>query len=146
MHSIRLAQTADVDAIIALHQIPRHESDRESFIRRSITSKSCYAVIDDGLPIGYAVLEYTFYENGFISVLYLDSKYRRKGIGEELLRYLETVCKTPKLFTSTNQSNAAMQSLLTKLDYVPSGVIHNLDEGDPELVYFKKLNRQQDPR
>lgn len=29
------------------------------------------------------------------------------------------------------------QSLLTKLDYVLSGVIHNLDEGDPEIVYFK---------
>jgi hypothetical protein len=30
-----------------------------------------------------------------------------------------------------------MQSLLAKLDYVPSGVIHNLDEGDPEIVYFQ---------
>jgi hypothetical protein len=32
-----------------------------------------------------------------------------------------------------------MQSLLAKLNYVPSGVIHNLDAGDPELVYFKRL-------
>jgi hypothetical protein len=32
-----------------------------------------------------------------------------------------------------------MQSLLAKLGYVPSGIIYNLDEGDPELVYFKQL-------
>jgi len=32
-----------------------------------------------------------------------------------------------------------MQSLLAKLEYVLSGVIHNLDEGDPEIVYFKRL-------
>lgn len=32
-----------------------------------------------------------------------------------------------------------MQSLLAKLDYVESGVIHNLDEGDPEIVYFKRF-------
>ena len=145
MHSIRLARAADIDAITVLHQAPRHDSDRAAFIRRSIAGKGCYVAIDGGLPIGYAVLEYSFYENGFVSVLYLDSRYRRRGIGEELMRHLENVCRTPKLFTSTNQSNTAMQSLLAKLDYVPSGVIHNLDEGDPELVYFKRLNRQQDP-
>jgi GNAT superfamily N-acetyltransferase len=143
MHSIRLAEATDVDAIIALHQVPRHNSDRAPFIRRSIAGKGCYVAIDEGLPIGYAVLEYSFYDNGFISVVYLDAKYRRKGIGEELMRHLERVCRTPKIFTSTNQSNTAMQSLLAKLDYLPSGVIHNLDEGDPELVYYKRLNRRQ---
>jgi hypothetical protein len=29
--------------------------------------------------------------------------------------------------------------LLAKLDYLPSGRIDNLDEGDPELVYVKYL-------
>ena len=46
----------------------------------------------------------------------------------------------PKLFTSTNRSNAPMQSLLAKLGYRPSGVIENLDEGDPELVYMKHVS------
>ena len=32
-----------------------------------------------------------------------------------------------------------MQSLLSKFGYVLSGVIHNLDEGDPEIVYLKRL-------
>ena len=141
MHSIRLAEGADVNPLIALHRAPRHDSDRASFIRRSIAGRSCYVAIDGGLPIGYAVLEYSFYENGFVAVLYVDSTYRRRGVGEELMRHLETVCRTPKLFTSTNQSNTVMQSLLAKLDYVPSGVIHNLDEGDAELVYFKRLKR-----
>jgi hypothetical protein len=56
-----------------------------------------------------------------------------------LLRHLESFCETSKLFISTNLSNLPMQSLLAKLVYVLSGVIHNLDEGDPELVYFKRL-------
>ena len=46
-------------------------------------------------------------------------------------------CKTDKLFTSTNQSNEPMQQLLTRLGYKPSGVIYNVDPGDPELVYFR---------
>jgi hypothetical protein len=32
-----------------------------------------------------------------------------------------------------------MQALLNRLGYTPSGVIHNLDEGDPEIVCFKRL-------
>ena len=55
------------------------------------------------------------------------------------MRHMESLCRTPKLFTSTNLSNLRMQSLLAKLDYELSGVIHNLDEGDPEIVYFKRV-------
>jgi hypothetical protein len=61
------------------------------------------------------------------------------GAGEALVKHLESLCQTAKLFTSTNLPNLPMQSLLAKMGYVLSGVIHNLDEGDPEIVYFKKL-------
>jgi hypothetical protein len=33
-----------------------------------------------------------------------------------------------------------MQALLEKAGFESSGVIHNLDAGDPELVYFKLLD------
>ncbi|WZB72100.1 hypothetical protein WJ968_11125 [Achromobacter xylosoxidans] len=48
-----------------------------------------------------------------------------------------TACDTAKLFTSTNQSNVAARRLMAKAGFVPSGMIENLDEGDPELVYVK---------
>ena len=89
--------------------------------------------------VGYGVLNYTFHHNGCIDMLYVDSDHRRRGAGAALLKHMESLCETPKLFTSTNLSNLPMQSLLAKLDYVLSGVIHNLDEGDPEIVYFKRL-------
>ena len=46
---------------------------------------------------------------------------------------------TAKLFTSTNQSNLGMQALLVRLGYEPSGIVHNLDEDDPELIYVKRI-------
>ncbi|WP_420883021.1 GNAT family N-acetyltransferase [Thermus tengchongensis] len=85
------------------------------------------------------MLEYTFYAQGFISLLYIHPNYRGQGVGTMLVRYLESVCQTPKLFTSTNLSNVAMQGLLVKLGYMLSGVIHHLDQGDPELVFVKAL-------
>jgi GNAT superfamily N-acetyltransferase len=72
-------------------------------------------------------------------MLYVHSKHRRRGVGMALIKHIESQCRTTKLFTSTNQSNLGMQSLLGKLEYELTGVIHNLDEGDPELVFFKRL-------
>src|SRR3990172_5792197 len=72
-------------------------------------------------------------------MVYVDREFRRRGIGSALVRHMEQSCKTAKLFTSTNRSNKPMQALLDKLGYQPSGVIENLDEGDPELVYVKRV-------
>lgn len=137
MHSISLAEESHAQAIASFDHVAQYDNRRLEFIRRSIANRNCYVVSVEGKTIGYAVLEYSFYENGFISMLYVQQEYRRRGVGEELTQHLEVVCRTEKLFTSTNESNTAMQSLLAKLGYVLSGVIDNLDEGDPELIYFK---------
>ncbi len=139
MISIRPAVENDIEALYLLDLIAHCENERREFIRRVIVCGECFVAVTDEKVIGYGVLNYTFYYNGCIDMLYVDSEYRRVGAGAALLKHLESLCKTPKLFTSTNLSNLPMQSLLAKLDYVLSGVIHNLDEDDPEIVYFKRL-------
>ncbi|MGQ0543366.1 MAG: GNAT family N-acetyltransferase [Blastocatellia bacterium] len=89
--------------------------------------------------MAYAVLNYKFYDNGWIEMLHVHPQFRRQGIGSALIRHLINACRTLKLFTSTNQSNFPMQRLLATLEFDRSGFIENLDEGDPELVYFKRL-------
>jgi len=59
--------------------------------------------------------------------------------GVPLLGSLLLLALLSTLFITTNLSNLPMQSLLVKLGYVLSGVIPYLDEGDPEIVYFKRL-------
>jgi ribosomal protein S18 acetylase RimI-like enzyme len=142
MYSIRIAKEADAESIIQFDHIAQFDSNRVAFIRRSIATGNCYVDTSDEIVIGYVVLDYSFYENGFISMLYTDPKYRRQGVGVRLMKEVEGVCRTEKLFTSTNLSNTAMQHLLSKLGYMLTGVIHNLDEDDPELVYFKRLKQK----
>jgi ribosomal protein S18 acetylase RimI-like enzyme len=139
MISIRLAVENDTEALCILDHIARREDERREFIRRQVVSGNCFVAVIDETVIGYGVLNYTFYSNGCIDMLYIHSDYRRRGAGTALIRHMELSCRTPKLFTSTNQSNLSMQSLLAKAGYESSGVIHNLDEGDPEIVYFKRL-------
>jgi GNAT superfamily N-acetyltransferase len=101
----------------------------------------CFVALDDLEPVGYAVLSYQFYNNGWVDMLYVGRDSRRRGIGSALMAHLAQNCITQKLFASTNQSNKPMQALLEKAGFESSGVIHNLDVGDPELVYFKLLDR-----
>ena len=139
MISIRSAIESDIQTLCSLDLIAREDEDRRHFIRREVASGTCFVAVDQEQVIGYGVLNYSFYRNGCIDMLFVDSSHRRRGAGEALLRHMESLCRTVKLFTSTNQSNLQMQSLLAKSGYELTGVIHNLDEGDPELVYFKRL-------
>ena len=113
-------------------QIARQSEERCEFIRNSVASGTCYVAVTDQEVIGYGVLNYTFFHQGCVDMLYVAGDQRRHGAGTALLEQMEQVCRTPKLFTSTNQSNLPMQSLLARCGYALSGVIHNLDDGDPE--------------
>jgi ribosomal protein S18 acetylase RimI-like enzyme len=139
MLSIRPALEDDIEALCSLDLIAQQESERREFIRREVISGNCSVAVIREAVIGYVVLNYSFYDNGHIDMLYIHSEHRRSGAGAALLRHMESLCRTPKLFTSTNLSNLPMQSLLATLGYELSGMIHNLDDGDPEIVYFKRL-------
>ena len=140
--TIRPAVEGDVEALCSLDQLARREGGRRQFIERSVAAGDCHVAAAGGELIGYGVLSHTFYGQGFVEMLYVHPGRRRRGGGRALLLHLESLCRTPKLFTSTNLSNLPMQSLLNGAGYGLSGVIHNLDEGDPELVYFKRLRQE----
>ena len=136
---MRLATAADAEAIFVFDPIAAVAGSRRAFVRRSICERCCHVAEADGRVVAYAVIDNTFYGHGFIPLLYVANDCRRHGIGSALVRHVELACASPKLFSSTNESNVPMRQLLSKLGFVPSGVIENLDEGDPEIVYFKRL-------
>jgi len=136
---IRDATENEIDQIIAIDYIASNEETRRQQILDWI-KKNCViiALIDDRV-VGYAVLEYSFFSCGFISMLIVQEAHRRRGIATALVKRLEEDCNTAKLFTSTNESNVTMQAFLASMSYEPSGIVHNLDEDDPELFYFKRV-------
>lgn len=145
MIEIRPAVPDDIAAITAFDLIAQKEDERVEFIRRVVHANEAYVAVEGETVIGYGVLNYTFYYQGCIDMLYVHAGHRRKGAGEALLAHMESLCRTKKLFTSTNLSNLPMQTLLAKMNYVLSGVIHNLDEDDREIVYFKRIVLSEPP-
>jgi ribosomal protein S18 acetylase RimI-like enzyme len=133
----------DRDAICAIDPPAIDTPGRRPFIERSIATGECYVATNAGAIVGYAVFDRSFFEQPFVSLLNVDEAQRRHGIGAALMRYIESICTEEKLFTSTNESNTPMQRLCDKLGFVRSGRIENLDEGDPEIVYIKRLRGKE---
>jgi ribosomal protein S18 acetylase RimI-like enzyme len=134
---IRLATVTDLPAVLATDHM-RADPERRDFVRKAIELHQCWLAEAAGEAIGYVVADESFFGYPFIELLMVAPTFRRGGVGTALMRHVEALFSGPKLFTSTNQSNLAMQALLDRLGYVRSGVIDNLDEDDPELVYFKR--------
>ena len=137
--TIRQGESRDADPLIALDHMTTLDPRRIDLIRRTIEAGTCFVAELHGEVVGYAVLDYSFYDKGTIAVLYTKKERRRHGIGSALVGHIEGLCQTTKLFTSTNLSNKPMQTLLAKHRFTLTGFIDNLDEGDPELIYFKRL-------
>jgi ribosomal protein S18 acetylase RimI-like enzyme len=137
---IRAADSDDLDELVALDQLVNSSPKRRDRLLRSVAQGECFIAEIDRKPIGYVILNHTFYENGFIALLHVAESRRRMGVGVALVQHAERMCRKPKLFTSTNVSNTAMQNLLQGQGYQPSGIITNLDDADDELLFFKRLS------
>lgn len=102
-------------------------------------SRMSVALLDD-TPVGYAVQAPWFFGVPFLEMLYVDARYRRRGLGDRLVADFEERFG-PRLFTSTNRSNQAMQSLLERRAWKRCGTLDGLDEGDPEVFFNKIVHR-----
>lgn len=91
----------------------------------------------DGAVVGYVIASTQFFSRPFVDLLVVADDHRRQGIGMALMAACEDAHDDDRMFTSTNESNAPMRALLARAGYQVSGVIENLDPGDPELVFVK---------
>jgi len=131
----------DYDAVRALDRMLVGVRDRGEALREWIARGECLIARNDGGEIaGFAVANREFFAQCFIALVVVHPEQRRRGVASALIRAVEARSPTPKLFTSTNQSNEAMQAVCESLGFVRSGVVENLDEGDPEIIYFKRVN------
>ncbi len=140
-HMIRQATPDDISTLSNLDQIARSSSDRRDFIQDAVKNSRAWVIEISDRIIGYGVISHGFFGRSFIDLIYIAETMRSSGYGPKLLAVLEGQSQSNDLFTSTNQSNSHMQHILEKLGYERSGVIHNLDPGDPEIVYVKRSVR-----
>lgn len=97
---VRLATETDAAALIALDSVAEDEPQRAAQIRTWCAQSVCYLAEERGVVMGYGVLHYHFFGCGFVEMLMVGERYRRRGVGQALIAALKSHCRHPKLFTS----------------------------------------------
>jgi len=136
MVEIKKAEEKDIKTIQDLDWV----KERSDFLAKSVRFGQCWLARIENKTVGFVIFDQSFFENTFVKLLIVHEDYRRKGVGTALMRHVEKICLTEKLFTSTNESNIPAQKLYESLGFVKSGFVENLDDDDLEIFYFKKLD------
>jgi len=143
---LRLAKKEDQSFAVALdYALSKDEHielNREEKIIKAISKKECFIILVDHSAVGFVIFDYRFFDQGWIELMIIDEKYRGKGIGRPAFDLICKQSNTNKVFTSTNNSNIPMQKALTKSGFTFAGKINGLDDGDPELFYYKTLGNK----
>lgn len=137
MVKLRPARAGDVAAIVALD--PGRLGQPEDILAL-IKEQASLVAVERGQIVGFLGLRPGhFYARDFIDLLYVAPRRRRQGAGRALIRAALRNASTPRVFVSTNESNAPMRQLLGSEGWTLSGVLTGLDEGDREHVFFRDV-------
>jgi GNAT superfamily N-acetyltransferase len=134
MLEIRAAKPADVDMLRTLDPLAAPGTDRYRDIGNWVERGDSYLARRDGDVAGFLVMA-TFLQRPFIELIVVGETHRRRGIASALVGYARDLAPGAELWTSANRSNMPMRALLSKLGFVLSGRVDNLDPDDPELFF-----------
>lgn len=135
---MRRATSEDLDAVLELDRIAPVGHERGPLLTARVQAGEVILFEHEGRVSGYAVIRsHSFFGRDFVELLAVAASERRHGVGSLLLQQAVGLSSTKRIFTSTNRSNTQMIGMLEKEGWQFSGQLEGIDEGDPELVYYK---------
>jgi GNAT superfamily N-acetyltransferase len=135
----RTATLADLSYCLRADALAGVSLDRTKYLQTVLVDGGCFVGGRSQEAEGILISAETFFSRPFVSLLFIEEPARRQGLASGLMTAAEAKYPGRQLFTSTNQSNLPMQTLLQRRGYLPAGVILHLDPGDAELIFMKQL-------
>lgn len=127
----------ELAGVLELDRLAPVGHDREAYLEARITEGQCVIALRDGTVVAYLIVRPRhFFGRDFVDLLAVAPHARRGGLATALLREAVDRATTPRLFCSTNASNAPMLALLDKERWTFAGSLEGIDQGDPEQVFF----------
>ena len=132
-----MAQPNNFDDIVKLDEEVIGNNSRREYIKKAIEDERCIVANDENMIVGFLIFDTHFFDCSFISLIIIRPTERRKGYASSLIKYFIKISTTKKVFSSTNKSNQRMHEVFKVNGFIESGFIENLDEDDPEIIYFR---------
>jgi ribosomal protein S18 acetylase RimI-like enzyme len=89
--------------------------------------------------VGLCAYRTDWFQCTFVSLVVVAERYRRRGIARELMRSVEAVSPTPRIFSSVEETNGRAIHMHAALGFTPSGHVDNLPQGTRELLFYRRV-------
>jgi ribosomal protein S18 acetylase RimI-like enzyme len=89
--------------------------------------------------VGLCAYRTGWFQCTLVSLVVVQEQYRRRGIARELMRSVEAISPTPRIFSSVDETNGPAIRLHGALGFTPSGYIDNLPQGTRELLFYRRV-------
>ncbi len=139
MIEIRLPRLADATPCADLAAQVIGTERAGAFIKSHLERHHLIVAEADGEVIGFLAYRTDWFQCTFVTLTVVREDYRRRGIAREFFKSVEVVSPTPRLFSSTEETNAVSIRMHTALGFTPSGHVDNLPQGTRELLFYKRI-------
>jgi GNAT superfamily N-acetyltransferase len=136
MLEIRAATKNDLPGLSVFKQLV-HEVADAARLEQLIDSDNFFVALFEDQIVGLIARDQSFFNQDFIPKLFVLESFRKHDIGQALMNAMARACRTEKIFSSTNLSNAPMLKMFRKLEWTYAGTIDHIDAGDPEVFFVK---------
>ena len=136
---IRSPQPSDVDALMALATAVIGPERAGPFVRSHLDRHHLLVADAGGKVVGMLAYRTDWFQCTFVTLVSVREDHRKRGVARALYQAVEGMSPSPRLFSSTEETNAAAIQLHTALGFHASGHIDNLPQGYRELLFYKRI-------
>jgi GNAT superfamily N-acetyltransferase len=136
---IRGAEARDVGALMDLASDVIGPERAGPFVRSHLERHHVLVAARESEVVGVLAYRTDWFQCTFVSLVSVKKDDRRKGVARALYRRVEAMSPSPRLYSSTEETNAASIQMHSALGFAPSGHIDNLPQGYRELLFYKRL-------
>jgi GNAT superfamily N-acetyltransferase len=137
---IRQPEGSDVETIMGLASDVIGPERAGPFVRSHVERHHLLVADVEGEVVGMLAYRTDWFQCTMVSLVSVRKDFRRRGVARALYRRVEHISPSPRLFSSTEETNAVSIRMHTALGFAPSGHIDNLPQGYRELLFYKRLH------
>ena len=130
----------ELDAVMALATEVLGPERAGPFVRSHLDRHHLLVADDHGAVRGVIGYRTDWFQCTFVTLVAVVKDHRQRGVARALFRAVEEMSPSPRLFSSTEETNGVSIQMHTALGFAPSGHIDNLPQGYRELLFYKRLH------
>ena len=135
----RHADAADLQAVMALAAEVLGPERADPFVRSHSERHHLLVAEEAGEVVGVLAYRTDWFQCTFVGLVCVRRDFRRRGVARALYKMVEGVSPSPRLYSSTEETNPVAIQMHAGLGFVPSGHIDHLPQGYRELLFYKRL-------